>query len=526
MMSIRKKRALCGLAAFVCLAFIIVSVIDFDGEGLKERLVAAVWAEKARKLEIRGALRLKVLPRLGVEMNDVHLSGPNGEGEFLQIGQLRGALEILPLIVGKFSVNRIEARDLTLLAEHYPDGSTNFDDLLAKDEEAEEKPLDFEIGKLVLLGGKFSWHEVASGQKFQLDDVYLRSGAMGLTAHGRLEMGGKLVSAPLEGAIFALDSYYRIDVTAKTLQLDMPRLTLKAREEEQTRLDWTAKQIAADWGAPAFSFSDLKLEGHHTDQNRDKVVASLKLDGLDWHEGGGAVKGGSLRLAWTPDELILRAEPYFSLDAKFGAFTGEKGNWQGDTLEGGFQGNWQGSELTGKLALPFAIEAREAGGARFGVETLMVEAKASGGRLKETLDTRLQGNIEVLLPDGKASGKWQLSQADSRLDFDWQLTLPLRLTFKAALNQLDVDRYWTMEAGSRKEEEDEAEEDEETDEVLSSDFSGELDGILRIGRLRVNGIQIENLESRVVLADGKLAVTSPPEEEKTARQGKGGKNRP
>ncbi|MCL2022564.1 MAG: AsmA family protein [Betaproteobacteria bacterium] len=499
----RIRKALLGTMCLVFLAFLAVCFIGFDGEALKERIVAEAQAKTGRALEIKGALRLKILPRLAVEINDARLSGPNGEGEFLQIGQLRGALEILPLLGGRISVNQVEARDFALFAERNADGSTNFDDLFSKDEESDQKPLDLAIGKLALLGGRLSWHEVASGQRFLLEDVYLRSDAMGLAAEGGLEMGGKIASAPLEGMALKLDARYRIDGATKTLRLDAPRLSSKAPGEEKAKLDWSARQVVVDWGALALSMSGLKLEGHYA----GRLAAVLELDEFTWRQEGGSAQGGALRLAWRPEESGKK-DPDFSLEAKLGALTGAGGNWQGDALEATFAGKWQESNLSGRLVLPFVLQRRDDGGMRLGVEAFTVEAKAAGGRLKEALDTRLQGNFAILLPEGASSGKWQISQADSRLDFAWQTTLPLRLSFQASLNQLDVDRYWDMGAQSAREEE----ADKTGAEEASSSgpaFAGEVEGILRIGELRVNGIRIENLESRIVWTGGKLIVTAP-----------------
>ncbi|MCL2076704.1 MAG: AsmA family protein [Betaproteobacteria bacterium] len=492
----RKKQALLWAVTLACLAFLALCFIGFDAGVLKGRIVAEVKARKTRSLELNGSLRLKILPRLAVEMNDVRLSGPNGEGEFLKIGRLEGALEILPLIKGRYSVNRIEARDFALFAERNEDGSTNFDDLFAKDEETDQTALDFAIGRIALQGGRLSWHEVASGERFILDDVYLRSGAVGATAEGSLAVGGKVTAAPLEGAVFALDSRYRLD--GSKLWLDEPRLTLETPAKEQIR--GTVRQIVADLDAPALSMTGMKLEGHH-----DQLAANLELDEFNWRQEVGSASGGSLQLSWMPDDSD---KPAFSLEAKLDALAGEGGNWQGKA-EATFQGNWQDSKLTGRLALPFAIQAVEGA---LSVETLDVAAKTAGRRLKEALDMRLQGNLEVRLPDGAASGKWQISQADSRLDFDWQLNWPLRFVFKAALNRLDVDRYWSM-AGATEEQAD------KVDAASSSDFSGELDGVLRIGELLVNGIRIENLESRIVWTNGKLAVTAQSGEGKVSDEG-------
>lgn len=525
----RKKRILWSVAGVLCLAFLVFCFVGFDGEAFKEQLVAEVWAQKARKLEIRGALRFKILPRLAVEINDVHLSGPNGEGEFMRMGKLQGALEILPLLTGKFSVNRIEARDFALFAKRNPDGTTNFDDLLAKDEtETESAPLDFEIGRLVLLGGRLSWEDAAGGQHYELEEVYLRSDAIGLTAQGRLEMGGKI-----KDIVFTLDTRYAVNSAAQSLQLDTLHVTLKPPGAEKIRLDWTMRQFTANWGEPALAFADLKLEGSYENHSQETLVATLKLAEFDWRPEGGSAQGGAFEVTWTPHAAMNR-QPLFVLDAKLPRLTGEGSNWQGDALEGSFQGNWQKSQLTGKLVLPFAVHARPEGGVRLGMETLTVEAEALGGRLKEALNVRLLGNWETLLPDGASSGKLQLSQADSRLDLDWQLSLPFQLTFKAILNRLNVDRYWTMEAENSgeaavKAEADEAESLVETQES-SSDFPGTLDGTVRIGELIVNGIRIENLESRIGWTDGALAVTPQAKEAVSSEQGvkgggaEGGKN--
>ena len=481
----RKKRVLWGVLALAGLTFFALGFIGFDAGSLKEKIVAAVWEKKARKLEIKGDLRLKILPRLAVEMDNARLSGPNGEGEFLEIGQLRGGLQILPLLGGRFIVEQIEVRDFVLFAEQNEDGSTNFDDLFAREEETDSKPLDLAIGKIAFAGGRLSWHELASGQRFILEDFYLNSDLLGMKAQGNLEMGGKVTGAPLEGLLVSFKSGYRIEGEAKTLHLNEADLTLASKEQ---KLRWRARELTADWGALLLTIAGMKLEGE-----MGKLTAVLAVDELNLGQESGAVQGGSLRFTLQADESAS-----FSLEAKLPALQGEGGNWHGEPLEASLAGKWQESELTGKIVLPLTLQ-RHAGGMRIGADGLTLEAKAAGGGLKEALDGSLYGSFALLLPEGTSSGKIELLAGESRLDLDWQTTMPPALVFRASLNKLNVDRYWNM-AGSSEEKTDNGE------EASSFALPFALDGVLRVGELVVNGMRVENLASRIVWEDGRLAL--------------------
>lgn len=498
-----------GLVGAVLLVATLTALIfSFDGEALKQSLIEQVRVEKQRELRIDGALRLKLLPRLSVEMQAVSLSNRDGKGEFLRLGRVSGALEILPLLSGKIIINRIEIRDWSVQIERDAEGHYNFDDLLVttKDDSA---PLDLEVEKLLLLDGNIHWRDATSGHEVAVEQVYLRSDHLGRQAHGRLEMGGNLRDGKEDTQLgFALETLYRLDGVAQTLQLDQAKLTLKGQGYgvEKARLNLSARYARGDARQMALDLVQLHVQGEGEWQEAS-LTSTLDVNELRWQRAAlPLVKKitASLNLKTATDKMAAR----FALDEP-------ANNEQRLNLD--WQGEWQKQEVKGEFATLVAF-AQDEKGLRLRADAMQGRAQfAAGATFVRALDVRLNGKLAFDVDwAGKAAGNGELrlAQDDSKLDAVWQLRhgdahgKAPRLTFQASLNQLNLDQYLRADSEAAVVTRTQPRETTVAAKATPTDAGLELDGTVHVGWLEYKGLRMENLDSRIRLQQGRLEMVA------------------
>jgi AsmA protein len=526
-----KRKRIWFLAAFLLLAAALLALgIGFDSEVLRERLIAEVKAQTGRNLSIDDPLRLRLFPRLAVEIRAARLSEADApDRDFLTLDELTGALKIMPLLQGKVLINRIEIRGLRVHARRYADGRTNFDDLLAL-KSAGESSWSVDVEKAVLLNGLLAWQDEMSGRHLEIREIYLGTGHLGQQARGKLNMGGRLVMEP-EGVQMSLmlESLYWINSAHKSLQLDNPRFTLKGLGDgsEQLRVELAARQLRGTAQPASLGLDRLTLRGE-TDGQDMRLTTEITLEEMDWHSG----QGGQLRQLTAQLTHTSHAAP-FSLHLQMETMQGSANAWQSERLALTTRGVWEEHEFQGELATPLYIGSEAGASLRVRAAKLEGEALANpGSRLAQPLRLKLQGNLEADLNTRQAQGAFDLGLDDSTLAVIWQLEQldPLQLRLQAKLDRLNLDRYLKpnpAEAGTK----DGKSAPPPLDKTVSpSPASGqdmeqrmELEGSLQIGALQFNGAKLENLTGRLRMRQGKLEIQPFPEKTSPVRKKAGAK---
>ena len=106
-MSTLKKIALAASGLVILLAAIPVAVLLLvDPNDYKGELVSLIANKTGRKLELRGPLKLSVLPRIALNVNGVSVGSPAGFGDLplLAVEQARVGMQLWPLLHHRFAV--------------------------------------------------------------------------------------------------------------------------------------------------------------------------------------------------------------------------------------------------------------------------------------------------------------------------------------------------------------------------------------------------------------------------------------
>jgi len=278
------KFLLIGVAAVVGLLVVVVLAVAllFDPNDYKDEIAAQVEAATGRSLNLEGDLELGLFPWLSVDTGRIVLGNAEGFGPepFAELDGASVAIRLWPLITGSIEAGRVSVDGLVLNLRIAGDGTTNWDDLAAADEEPAEAPAaegegsgldELRVAGISLTDATIDWQDEAAGVHYRVTDVGLNTGAIepgvpfdvdggfalatlsedtGTAPGGEFELAA-VVTADLAGGRIVLDGLLldgRLDPGADLQPFDL-RLSARrlayAMEQQALELDGGALEVAS-----------------------------------------------------------------------------------------------------------------------------------------------------------------------------------------------------------------------------------------------------------------------------------------
>jgi AsmA protein len=271
----------------------VVDPNDFKGE-----IVERVQKQTGRELKIAGDLDLSVFPWLGVQVNGVELSNAPGFGKapFASVTRAAIRVKLMPLLDKKLEVDAIELDGVALNLARKANGTSNWDDLAkgGKDDTYEDRDEDksrdqsqsgiesYAIGGINIKDANISWSDGQSGQKYEISDFNLRSGAITPGRPVGLDMGMMLRSKePEVDAKIGLGGTIELDQTNQQLNVRDLKLTLDAEGAAlptgKLKADLKSVLLLALDGR-AFALLDMQLKSGELNLTGDLKGAKLNSD--------------------------------------------------------------------------------------------------------------------------------------------------------------------------------------------------------------------------------------------------------
>ncbi len=283
-----------GLAVVVALiaTAIVVFIATFDANRYKPTIVELVERHTGRKLAIEGELSLSVWPGIALSMDRATLSGPRGEGRFASIESANIGVKLRPLLARQVQIERVALDGLSVDAVRHADGSTNFDDLLARLKEpgadgsaspappatpgdaASAAATSVTVAEVALRDASLGWRDEAAGDEWRLHGLDLDADRIGSGEPGRVQASGRLTGkkAGIDAQLNA-SSRYRADFATGRIELSDARLAAT-----------TDDGITAQLEAPALTIAGASIAGKpvalQVQMQRDasKLDASLSTE--------------------------------------------------------------------------------------------------------------------------------------------------------------------------------------------------------------------------------------------------------
>ncbi len=254
---------------------------------LKNQISEYAKATTGRDLIINGNLHASFWPRLGITVDDVSLSNPEGfSGKtFLKAHHLTIDAELMPLLHRQLIVNHASLRDAVINLEKNTSGHSNWEfkssapapsQKQSSSENAENAEMKFNIDALSLVRTTINYSDTKAHKDYTFNDV-------NLTAKG-VEIGKPF---PIQGQ-FAL-------VSADNKKTGVKINTVLAYEESVNKITLNNMTLALKPN----DYPEINLSGN---LRFDMTAASLNVDNL-------ALKMGSLKLTGDLAGKNLLEEP-------------------------------------------------------------------------------------------------------------------------------------------------------------------------------------------------------------------------
>ncbi len=489
------------LVLLVVAAAVVLPLV-VDPNDFRDRISEEVRQATGRELVIGGDIGLSVFPWLGLTLNQVSLSQPQGFGDrpFAAVKRAEVRVKLMPLLERRVEADTLRLSGLRLVLIRNADGRNNWEDLAGGGEGTTEAApggsagkgqglRGLSIGGLEISDADISWDDRQAGQKMEIKQLAVASGA--------IEPGRPLdlkLSFAFHDSAPALSAHVGLSGTLEEVA--------RGNHYRVTPLHLRLTDIETPEGTRAHLDLEAGLDLDLQAQRARVEPLRLKLGG-----GGGALplkdlnldlRGGILTLDLAQggvnlSKLALRLQakgrdlPFDSLDAALGGVL--KANWKrgslalsGLDLKGQARGkDLPGGKLDGHLVTALDMNWKQ-GTLRMPKVTLdgaglhltgTVEGKGLNGRptfkgrvaLAETDLRRHLTTLGVALPpmaDPKALTRVTLSSGfegspkvvalsglklkldDSRLDGRLRILTAGRhpaYRFSLKLDRIDLDRY-------------------------------------------------------------------------------------
>lgn len=511
-----------GVLAVLAVIALIAVLVFVDPNDYRDDIIERVYEETGRELTIGGEIGLSFYPKIGLSLD--HLSLSNAEGfdkPFAEVAEVEIGIALVPLIRGKVVMDTTRLIGLHLNLGRNQQGVGNWEDLVgeARKEAREEAGEDgavrgkglagFAIGGIEIRNAAVSWDDRQSGDRYDIEQITVTTGTIAEGEPFDLEASFDYTSTqpPMQGR-FELSGEVLADAETATVTDLLLRAELSGDELPGGRIDLELRgDIAADMRSQKATIDNLQINllgieltgeiESHQMVDAPRAYVTLKIAAFDL-----AALLTRLEVA-LPDGARPELLGSASLDLTF-ATTPEA-----VTVE-----RFDVTTGVGRLHATTSVKNFDA--PAISGTLLLEEIKprmllAALGQPLETADPEVLGSAAVSI-DFTASkqhvdiGRFALSFDDSRLqgtvgvkDFDKPA-----IRFALDLDAIDIDRYLPPSA------------EEPVPLAAAAPAVARLpvetlraldiDGTLRIGKLKAYNVSSERIELRLVAAGGRLRI--------------------
>ncbi len=530
------KLVLITIAALLALLLAVVGIVaaNFDPNDYKPMLIKLLQEKKQRTLTIPGDIKLSFFPKIGVDLGKASVSERNGSAEFVAVDNARVSLALLPLLVKKLVVDQISINGLRANIKRFKDGSTNFDDLLSKEEESGQ-PILFDIDSLHLARARVVVDDQRQARRFEIANLALDSGKIANRVPSTLQLAADIKgNKPEVNARLAFNSGFTLDLDRKHYVLKDLDAELKGSLLGMTDL---ALRVAGDADlnpeAKRFLLDDVKLSasGKRAREAIDVKFAMPKLAIADTQVSGGKFSGeaklnegarsihatfsmpafeGSPQAFKLPALAIDAAIKDGALDATAkisGALSGDidKLLLTSPQLALSLSGKQDATAISGSLTSPFSANLRTQVIELAKIAADFTLPNPGGGALA----LKAGGNASIHLGQQNAAAVLNGSLDQSRFEAKLGVSdfSPAAYTFDIGIDQLDLDRYQRKTAARTAASSAPAKAaDKEEAMDLSALQTLRAAGSVRIGALKVANLKTSKVRFDLRAAGGKLDI--------------------
>jgi AsmA protein len=428
-------------------------------------------------------------PKLGLDSGKMSLSQRNSAREFASVNNARLYIAWLPLLHRQLVFDHMEIDGARVNLIRFKDGTTNYDDLLIRDETL--APVTFDIDNVRITNSSLNWQDEMKWQRVALQDLRVETGRLADTVPSNLKASFHLNSEVAHSdANIALQSRLFYD--------------RKAGRYEFADIEWTLQGTAA-----GFSNLDLNFKGSldiHPAQ--DLLLAENVAVSATGNYGQRSIETrlGVPKLQFsksilngtelTLDTTLSQFDEKWTTVVQVPAFEFANRVFSAVQLSADFDFKSNGGTLQGKLSSPISIDFDTT--RKLLLSAIALDVSAKRPMLSGELTAKVTGSMRADLAGQNANLDFNAKIDDSKITG----TIALKdfshpaYTFDLSVNRLPLDRYIEAEWIKRYQ-----------DDATRIDLSGIRDMNLR-GSLHAGEFKMGRLEAGKLTAGIKIEQSS------------------
>lgn len=224
-----------GLLAIVIILIIIIA-LTINPNGFKPQIVDFVKQKKQRTLILQGDIKMTFFPRLGLDLGQLSVSEHQAKNVFAAMDRARLFVAWLPLLRKELIVYKVTLDGVHANLVRYKDGTTNFDDLLKKEDKS---PLiKFDIDGVKITQSSIAFDDRLNGRKANLTRLEMTSGRIKTATPSNIALDfDMLIDQPKMNIHAILKSGLLFDLDKKYYALSGMNLTTKGAAVGLTEVD-------------------------------------------------------------------------------------------------------------------------------------------------------------------------------------------------------------------------------------------------------------------------------------------------
>ncbi|MDI1362655.1 AsmA family protein [Methylotenera sp.] len=489
------KYSLYGVGGLIGLVLIAVGIITatFNPNDYKQKVIDLVQEKKERTLTLDGDIKLAFWPKIGANLGRVSISEHKNSKEFASVNGVKVSLALLPLLKKELVVDTVYIDGAQANIVKYKDGTTNFDDLMSKDEESQD--IKFDIDGVNVTNSAVSYSDEATGAKFNISKFNLKSGHIAL-------------AEPVDIA------------TDFTISSNQPEIAANANLKGNFLVDPETKHFVAK-GLDAAIKGDL-LGGKNVDvtlsgdvdakpESREFLVDSLKLVGSgQFNDAKMSIELNAPKLNAQKDEVTSKkttvtlmqekAGDTFKANLELADIKGSPKALESSGITGDISAVQGKRTVTGKFSSPFSGN----------LESLIFDLPKLAGNLDIKDPSLPNGGMKGLfnlsahtdIKNELANSKFSLNINDTKLNGDVAVASFKKpsIKFNLSADKLNLNKLLAKSTQAEK-----------PSSEKPADLSGMknllLDGKLNVGSIQYEKFQISGLNV-AIKADGEKLTLS------------------
>ena len=275
------RRVFIGIALLLLLLLTLAAffIATFDANSHKARLTSVVKEKTGRELSIPGDIRLKLFPSVRLELDRAILNEKNSSTAFAMIEAVKLSLRVWPLLQSQVMLDQVEVGNFSVALKRFANGTTNFDDLISKDESPSS--LRFDLAGLTIKNGALRFDDEMNQRKTQVSKIQVTTGR--LTENVATPIHAQFLLAndnPVAALKTELSGELKFDLRKKHYQFTGTKFSAEGQAAGLKPITVGLRaSVAADLGVGRVALQDLSaiVDGRAGTQTVHAELASPRL---------------------------------------------------------------------------------------------------------------------------------------------------------------------------------------------------------------------------------------------------------